>query len=509
MEKSFFDEFIKKKITKEKVSDIPCSIDEKLNQAYELIRQDSKNLTVSKAHKNLLRRNIAIAASLILVISVVIKSTPTLADKIPTLNQLSDSLKEICSFDDSYISAADKMNITRKDNGVDVNLQGVIYDEASLKLIYTISSEKNLQGGVQMGDNSLKINGKNILINSSNIIVSNDRTKISGENDKLHQFALITTFDVSNLKLASKAKIQWTLNGINLIENNDYVKGKWQFNFKTSSKAIKGKSKIVNTNYTKEKNGYKCTLNKIIFTPTEIKMISTEDKKLNEEIYAAACEYEKDKGNKEAKEKLNTLERVQNELYFTGMNMSIRDENGNELSLAHQNSSNGTTVSSYKALEKLPQKLIFTPVDHVTEEDVMKLPDKDQFVSLRDIKTPFEYIEGENMIIVINSIDNKDGRTRINVTLKGGIIGSRAVRPFEVIPHGLKYPTSPDKKDKFYNIVDSMRKTDSSKYWKKAIDNINTFDYEFELKDNENYDLVFDKFKIPYMKDKQIVIKMK
>ena len=237
------------------------------------IRQDN----IPKKQKNYKFKKIAVAASLVFVIFSTIVANPALAENVPGLNQLSNYLKSIYWFNDNYISSADKINITQKDKGIEINLEGVIYDESSLKFIYTLTSEKKLQWGVQLRKNSLKINGKNIEGNSERI--KSDDEKMSNDDDELEKYAVITTFDISDLKLEDKVDIDWTINEIHTWDGN-YENGNWRFNFKTSKEALKASSKIVNANYSTEKEGYKYSIDKIIFTPTEIKINSYRRRKV-------------------------------------------------------------------------------------------------------------------------------------------------------------------------------------------------------------------------------------
>lgn len=507
MEEKLMDKFIGKEIDKEEELVIPDSISIKLSKAYEAIRQDN----IPKKHKkNYKFKKIAVAASLVFIIFSTIVANPALAENVPGLNQLSNYLKSIYWFNDNYISNADKINITQKDKGIEINLEGVIYDESSLKFIYTLTSEKKLQWGVQLRNNNLKINGKNIEGNSKRI--KSDDEKMSNDDDEQEKYAVITTFDISDLKLDDKVDIDWTINEIHTWDGN-YENGNWRFNFKTSKEALKASSKVVDANYSTEIEGYKYSIDKIIFTPTEIKMKDTEDERLVCDVENAYKEWEKNKTNKELKERLDKLKKIQRRMDLFGMD--IMDEKGNNLIQTH---GYGSTVEGsvcvFRPLSEIPEKIIFTPTDEVeTEDGEIYSPVEYQYIPLKDIKTPFEYVQGDNMDIIINSIENKNGKTKINATFKGDFIASRVNKSFQILPKGIKYPARGDNMSAFYDLLDSINATNSKeirKYSEEANNTNNTFDYEYELKENEEYNLVFEK--IPsenYRKDKQFSIDIK
>lgn len=510
MEDKLMDKFIEKEIDKEEELVIPNSINIKLDKSYEAIRQG--NIT-EKQKKNYRFKKIAIAASLVFVIFSTIVANPALANNLPGLNQLLNYFKSNYWFNDNYISNADKINITQKDKGIEINLEGVIYDESSLKFIYTLTSEKKLQWGVQFRKNSLKINGKNIVSDGSRM--DSEEEKISNDDDEVEKYAVITTFDISNLKLENNVDIDWTINEIHTWDT-EYESGNWKFNFKTSKNELKANSKILNVNYSIEEEGYKSYIDKIILTPIEVKMIGTEDIRLNKDLEDARNKYEKDPIDVEAKERLNRLRRIRQELDLGDIN--ITDENGNSLIMTSGKGVNEAYVYLYKPLKNLPKKLILTPKDrsdyimYDSEENFMYCPSDDQYIPLEDIKTPFEYNQGENMSVVINSIENSHGKIKINATFKGDFIADRVSNAFQIIPKGIKYPNKAEEMNKFYDLLDSINATNTQRYQyaEKANNDNNTFDYEYELRENEEYNLVFRK--IPngeYKKDKQTSVDIK
>lgn len=506
MDEKLMDRFIKNKIDSEEELVIPNSVNIKLDKIYQDIRKDH----VPIKHEKKKFRKIAVVAALVLGIFATAAMNPALAENIPGLNQISKYLKSIYWFNDSYISNADKINITQKDKGIEINLEGVIYDESSLKFIYTVTSQKKLQWGVQLRKNTLKINGKNIEGNSERI--KSDDGKISNDDDEQEKYAVITTFDISDLKLEDKVDIDWTINEIHVWDGN-YENGNWRFNFQTSKEALKASSKVVDANYSTEIEGYKFSIDKIIFTPTEVKIRTSEDTRLIDELLDAREKYKKDQTDNEAKERVDKLQEIEAKM-SSFYDMNITDEEGNKLIQTSGNARNGVGFYIYKPLAKVPKKLIFTPIDKMeTEDGLVYFPVEHEYIHLKDIKTPFEYVQGDNMSVVINSIENNNGKIKINVTFKGDFIASRVSWPFEMVPKGIKYPTKLDEKNEFYDLLESINATNPQKryeYAEKANNTNNTFDYEYELKENEEYNLVFSKISSEHIrKDMQFSIDIK
>ena len=225
----------------------------------------------------------------------------------------------------------------------------------------------------------------------------------------------------TNLKLDDKVDIDWTINEIHTWDGN-YENGNWRFNFKTSKEELKASSKVVDANYSTEIEGYKYSIDKIIFTPTEIKMKDTEDERLVCDVENAYKEWEKNKTNKELKEKFSGLEKIQRRMDLFGMN--IIDEKGNTLIPTHgYGSTLEGSVCVFKPLVEVPEKLIFTPTNEMeTENGEIYLPAEYEYIPLKELKTPFEYAQGDNMSILINSIEKSNGKIKLNATFKGHLV---------------------------------------------------------------------------------------
>ncbi|MDP4145367.1 MAG: DUF4179 domain-containing protein, partial [Bacillota bacterium] len=458
----------------------------------------------------------AVAASLVLIMFIGLSINPALAESIPVLNQLSNSLKKIYWFNDNYITYADKMNLVQDKKGIKIELEGVVYDESSLKFIYTLTSSEKLQWGVQLKDVSLRINGKNILADSQYSRVISDETKLSQDSDKNDKYAVITTYDVSDLKFDNNVPIDWNIGSIHLWGDR-YAKGNWDFKFKASKAALQANIKVVDANKViRDIDGYKAYIGKIIFTPTEIKITTSIDKKLSQDLAKADDAYEKDKSNSKLQEKAEHLRNIQTELMVCLGSEVITDEKGNELRSSTGKGDNNRGIELYHPLKEIPNKLIFTHLDYSKISDGYGNDDFGIYTvtPLKQIKTPLEFVQGDNMSIVINSIENNNGKLKVNATFRGDYAAGRITQlPILVLPEKTKVPSNKAEVEKMYKLINSTydtNKTDIGDYYKAANTNNNTFDFYYNIESNEDYSLWLRKIPAGYYdKDKQLVIDIK
>ncbi|GKU26522.1 DUF4179 domain-containing protein [Clostridium folliculivorans] len=495
MEEKLFNRIMEKEMSKEEELKIPDSINIKLGKAYEIIKNDEADNV--KKRKTNRKRNAIIAASLAFLVLTTVVVTPALADNIPPLKELSQYLKKMYFYNDNYITKASQINMSKTYDGIEIALQGVIYDDSSLKFIYTVTSDKKLQWGVQLRKNSLKINGKELPNNQYFDRISMDDRKISKEDDKLEKYAVITSYDISDLKLDDDVSIDWCINEIHT-QNYKFAEGNWDFNFKASKELLKENSKIFNINYSTNIGGYKFSIDKIIFTPLETKILASHDPKFYDEYYKVIKSEKKE--DEVLKEK---IEQLDGELNFN--NLYICDENGKALEGIGGRGYNGKEVMLFKPMTYIPKKLVITPFSWKLNNRINKVYKDDQFINLKDIKAPLEIKQGKDMSFNINSIEQDNNKLKINVAFKGDFIERRAREPFVIVPKSAKKYQS--NIDLFDSEASNVRKVDSWEYYEKASNINNTLDYEFNLNKDEEYYLVYNKYEDgAFMKDRQITL---
>ncbi|QAA34431.1 DUF4179 domain-containing protein [Clostridium manihotivorum] len=491
MEEKLFSKFIEREISVEEELKIPDTINFKLNNAYDAIRNDTE-IVKKKSHN---RKNIAIAASVAFLVLTTVVATPALADNIPQLREISEHLKNIYSYNDNYVSNADLKNISKTYDGIEIAIQGVIYDQSSLKFIYTVTSDKKLQWGVQLRKNSLKINGKEILNKAYSSRIKTEDTKISKDGDKLEKYAVITTFDISDLKLKDKIDIDWNINEIHT-ENFKFAQGAWDFKVETSKELSDKSSKVLNVNYSRDIEGHKFSIDKIIITPTETKIVSEYDSKFNEEYAKTGEEYLNNVNSKDLQDKLNKLKLIQSQIGVDLMN--ITDEQGNKIIPYESKIEDGMMTSTFSPFKQMPKKIIITPRPVNDNTTKPYIPSKDEYISLNSLKAPITYNQGDNMTVTINSVERNAEKIKINASFNGDFISARAADAFKVLPNGSTYPEGKiieDNKDKV------------SRYIEQANNKNNTFNYQYSVNANQDYNIIISKF--DFMKDKQMVFEVK
>ncbi|WP_160677346.1 DUF4179 domain-containing protein [Clostridium sp. C8-1-8] len=491
MEEKLFSKFIEREISCEEELKIPDTINFKLNSAYEAIRNDSE-IVKKKSHK---RKNIAIAASVAFLVITTVVATPALADNIPQLRELSEHLKNIYSYNDNYVSNADLKNISKTYDGIEISMQGVIYDQSSLKFIYTVTSDKKLQWGVQLRKNSLKINGKDILNKVYSSRIKTEDTKISKDGDKLEKYAVITTFDISDLKLGDKINIDWNINEIHT-ENFKFAQGAWDFKVETSKELSDKNSKVLNVNYSRDIEDHKFAIDKIIITPTETKIVSEYDSKFNEEYAKTSEEYLNNDNNKTLQDKLNKLKFIQSQITVDLMN--ITDEQGNKIIPYESKIEDGVMTSTFSPFKQMPKKIIITPRPVNDNTTKPYIPSKDEYIPLNSLKAPITYNQGDNMTVTINTVERSADKIKINASFNGDFIAARVADAFKVISNGSNYPDgeiSQDSKDEVW------------KYTELANNKNNTFSYKYNVKAGQDYNIIISKSN--FMKDKQMIFDVK
>lgn len=487
MEDKLINKLIKKEINNLDENQLPPSVELKLNKAYESIRKDEVNIKEDneniKNHKKHNKKKYVMAASITICLLTIASFNPVLAEKIPVLNEMSHYLKDIYWFSDNIITNASEINIAEKDQGIEINLQGVVYDESSLKFIYTLTSEKKLQWGVQMNDSSLKINGKDILNGDGKNVefekVITDDKKISKDEDEIEKYAVITSFDISDMKLSDNVDISWQPKQI-YTSDGTYSKGNWKFDFKVSKEALKNTSKIFDLNYVIEKEGYKNIFERVVFTPVETKIVTKDDGRLKQDLGIAYKAMYEDPESKEKKDYYNKINKIDNE--FMIFRYLVSDENGNEIKMltgrGYGGEKGGKTISIYQPVKEIPKKLIFTWFSGGYDE-ISRIP-------LSELKTPFVIKQGENMTITVNSIENNDGKVKINATFNGNYIATRVFnRSISIVPQALKNGSDITK------AADEIEKDNLLDYYSKADRGNNTFDFNFEMDPSQEYVIRF------------------
>lgn len=553
MDEKLMDKIIKDEIEKEDIV-LPETINLKLKNAYKIIEKQEVNTNNHKKKKINVMKKTAVAATLTIGFLGVASFNPALADNIPGVSQLSKYLRNIYAYNDNMEKYADNINIVQDKNDMKISLEGVTYDESSLKFIYTITSKKKLQWGVQMTNTSLKIDGKELMNyerkedssfvdNKRNGEFDIDDVKIEDTEDGGEKYAVINSYDISDLRLGNNIDIDWTLNDIH-VQDGNYNKGPWEFKFKTSKEKLMANSRIIDVNHAYDVDGYKYTIDKVIISPVEIKVLSTTDeriyndmneveKKIEEKSKNKRDNYEPmnisipkliegledNEENKQLKERYYKLQIINSKLSELEM-ASIINENGEKFaSMVTGKGYKGNSTSIYKPLkDELPKKISFIPshdVDAAKEcEDLggsgkvdfynRYIEDKYEY-SMDTLKAGMEYKQGKNMTILVNSVTRTDNELKVNYSYKGDFKEIRGgYRDITLIPSNIKIEKSDDKMY-YEDILDKM-----SPYDKYKEVGVGTREVTFNVAKDEKFRVLVNKVKDGhFIKDEVLTIDVK
>ncbi len=520
MEDKLIDKIIKDKVNNEDIK-IPESIDLKLKNAYEIIEKTDIKVEKKKLYskKKIIKRT-ALAAGLIFGFLGFATINPAFAENIPGIGSLVKYLNNAYSFNSNMGKYADSKNIVQNKNNMEVSLESVIYDESSLKFIYTVTSKEKLQWGVQMRNTSLKINGKEIMKrdktdwrkdNEDRI----DDVKIEDIKDGGQKYAVINNYDISDLKLDKDINIDWTINEIHL-HDGKYNKGPWNFKFKTSKEKLMGDTKVINVNHEYDVEGYKYTLDKIIITPIEMKVLATKDtrvfadleeakKKIEskfkgekvdphqmsiERINSIIEKIDNTKENQELIEKYYKLRKVEDKM--TGFQMGYFLNEKGEMAIPLSGSgSNGKNIDLYKGFKETPKKITFIPRNNVRAYGDNDIKQKEQIfkdkyieVPISDFKAGAEFRQGENMSMLIKSAENKDNTLTLNVDYKGDFKNYRRGYEILLVPTNRSLEEKIDKN--FYEQNDDVIR-DKRSLSNEEIEKYEDAKYTFKLEEGKEY----------------------
>lgn len=467
-----------------------------------------------KSKRKFKYKKVAVAGTLIVCFLGFSTMNPAFAENIPGIGKVAKYLKNSFDYNSNMEKYGDNINIVQNKNDMEISLEGVIYDEASLKFIYTITSKEKLAWGVQIRNTSLKINGKDVLKrDKDNSITDREFSitdkKIEDLKDGGEKYAVINSYDISDLKLGKDVEIDWSINEVHL-HDGIFNKGPWNFKFKTSKEKLAKNTKILDLNKEFEVEGYKYTLNKIIITPVEVKIISTKPEKLSYELIDVCSEieakskvkagdildYESDrmvkfiKGledtneNRELVEKYYKLNDINNKLKYY-MEANITDENGEGVQGSTGRSNNGFDVMSCRPFKTMPKKIIITPRNMVEHKKWQEMILEEEYLeySLDDLKQGAEFKQVENKSIVINSVEKNEDTLKLNISYKGidklGRFSSNTIGLVEV-DRSIK-----NKCDKYDS--DYIQGGELDKEWAEAQENLESVNLTYKLDKNKKY----------------------
>lgn len=262
MNDDLFDEKIKQKL-KAEINYVPDDINKKIDAAVNKI--EKRRFSIKKV--------CSICVCCVSITLFLGMAMPTYASNIPIIG----SIFKMFNYKtyENYDKYASDLNITKESNGVKMTINKVVYDEIELSVFYTIESENEINFIPRFPDAEVKINGKLTTFGGGG----------PGKFSEDHKtFIGVMEYDVSKKNSLPKEVQEETLLGgyveipdefvftLNIDEigapnDNNSIKGKWNFNIPVSSEKVNGKvnEKECDIDLSNIESGYH--INKIITTP--------------------------------------------------------------------------------------------------------------------------------------------------------------------------------------------------------------------------------------------------
>lgn len=262
MNDDLFDERIKQKL-KSEINYIPYDTNKKIDDTINKIKTRRFNI----------KKICSICVCCVGVTLFLGMAIPTYASNIPIIG----SIFKIFNYKtyENYDKYASDLNITKESNGIKMTINKVVYDEMKLSVFYIIESDKEINFVPRFPGAELKIDGKVTTFSGGGPGKFSDDHKT---------YVGVMEYDVSKKNSVPKEVQEETLLGgyvdipdkfvftlnideIGTPDDNNSIKGKWNFNIPVSSEKVNGKVNEKECNIDLSNIGSECHINKIITTP--------------------------------------------------------------------------------------------------------------------------------------------------------------------------------------------------------------------------------------------------
>lgn len=286
---------------------VPQNIYEYVNKGL-----DKAELELKLRKKRRIKRNIGIAAAIVIAVFTIGIANPALAENIPMLKGIFKVLRNTENPNmpaDDYLEYANELAISQEYNGIKITIEETLYDGENIYVSYKIESEEEFPylkysypTEYITSEDSIIIGGKNFVENPIDHVFLEERIKVDYSNVNYEMswpkvngilvnnktFVGVRRYDVINWKETDEGieKVQvpesFELNiripsfslpvkngDPNLVERNEdehfYIEGNWEFNIPVNLDKSIAKDREINEKYINEvKDGF--MLEKIITT---------------------------------------------------------------------------------------------------------------------------------------------------------------------------------------------------------------------------------------------------
>lgn len=199
----------------------------------------------------------------------------------------------------SRLNVYSDLNTPKIDNGIQITINKVIYDDVNLSIFYTIESEIPMNNIPEILDKEIKINGISMVFDSANDgnfqngnktyvgqldCFVNSKAVISNElsEDKSYKEYLKINYYKDFLDIPDKFLLSLNIHQIGSIKDSNTINGHWDFNIPIISENFKGAVYKSDINVNLDNIYKNTTISKLIITPINtIVQLSSNSTNLN------------------------------------------------------------------------------------------------------------------------------------------------------------------------------------------------------------------------------------
>lgn len=355
----------------------------------------------------------ASAAAIVIITGVTVSyAFPSFAEAVPVLKDVVTFFRDNKVLSEDILKYTKEIKQTVSDKGITLEVQKVMLTDSTLKIFYTVETEKHMEWGAKVNYSNLYIDGKKVEKGNER----NNRVKISKEGET-EKYACVTTLDVSRVELKDEFDVRWDIKSIHLYD------GKWRVAFKADRKEISKETHIFNPNYIRECEGVRENFEKIVVSPIETSVtVKLDEKSLDEAYEKIGIAKEKRLGKgKVSNEEWKKMSEFRSKTVYEPWDSIIIDDKGNRLRYKDSNYyTDGLSKVTYffSGLKEKPKSLTFIPFEWNNDEVNREPRVKVNLGSIESIKSKTKIDIGENEVLVIDEIERKGNKIKINYSFE-------------------------------------------------------------------------------------------
>lgn len=367
----------------------------------------------NKKKKIVILKKLAAAVAIVMTAGLGVSyAFPSFAEAVPVLKDVVTFLRDNRVLSEDSLKYTKEIKQTISDNGITLDIQKVMLTDSTLKIFYTVETEKHMEWGAKINESVLYIDGKKV----DNGYWETNRIKISAEGEK-EKYACMTTLDISRAELKEEFDVRWDIKSIHRYGGN------WRVAFKADKKEISKETYIFKPNYLRECEGVKETFEKIVVSPIETSIMVN----LNRDSMDRAFEkiglpkekrYGKDRMSDEEVKKMFAFE---DKVRFRQWNSIILDDKGNTLSAKNMNQSqedHNRFTYLFSGLKDKPKSLTIIPFDREKYKEVKK-SEVINLGNIENIKKNSRVEITKDVVLIVNNIERNGNKVNIKYTFEG------------------------------------------------------------------------------------------